>query len=151
MRKITMGFRGWIRNPTPLLAGLALTAFAANYASAQDAACPLPGQKPSLVVQLFFGQSIKNRGPVTRKEWDAFLLQTVTPRFPDGFTVYDSYGQWRDTATHKVTREKSKVIFIITEQTDQIRASIEEVSDAYRKRFRQQSVAVVTNPGCSAF
>ena len=29
--------------------------------------------------------------------WDAFLADTVTPRFPDGLTVLDARGQWRDS------------------------------------------------------
>jgi len=133
------------------LAGLAVAAAMAKNGMAQESSCPLPGQKPTLVVQLFFGQSIKNRGPVTQKEWNAFLKRTVTPRFPDGFTVYDAYGQWRDSETHHVTREKSKVIVIATADTAPVRANITDVSDAYRKLFHQQSVAIVTNSGCSAF
>ncbi len=146
-----MGIQKICRMITSGLAGLALTITVCAHALAQDLSCPLPGQKPTLVVQLFFGQSIANRGPVTQKEWNSFLLHTVTPRFPDGFTVYNAYGQWLNPDTHHVTRENSKVIVILTANTAPVRASITELSDAYRTQFRQQSVAIVTNPGCSAF
>jgi hypothetical protein len=141
-----------LRNRTAsVIIGLAVALTVAQNARAQDAACPLTGQKPAMVVQMFFGQSIRNRGPVTRKEWDAFLRSTVTPHFPDGFTVYDGYGQWMNPDTHVVAREKSKVIVIATEDTPQVRDGINDVAAVYRKRFRQQAVGVLTNPGCIAF
>lgn len=142
-----MGFHPLCRR----LAGLTVALAVGGNALAQEAACPLPDQKPTLVVQMFFGQSIRNRGPVTKKEWNAFLRQTVTPRFPDGFTVYDAYGQWLDTEKHIVTRENSKVIQIATANTEPVRAGIAEISDAYRKRFRQQAVAIVSTAGCASF
>jgi hypothetical protein len=146
-----MGIQKIFHMITPGLAGLAFAITVSANAVAQDLSCPLPGQKPTLVVQLFFGQSIANRGPVTPREWNSFLLHTVTPRFADGFTVYNAYGQWLDTETHRVTRENSKVIVILTADTAPVRANITELSDIYRKQFHQQSVAIVTNPGCSAF
>ena len=139
---------------TMLVAMLSAAAICTE-AVADEAPCPLPGQAPTLVVQMFFGQSIKNRGPVTRREWNDFLRQTVTPRFPDGLTVYDAYGQWLDRDTnrnaHHVTRENSKVIMIATQNTDAVRESIMAISDTYRKRFHQQSVAIVSNMACVAF
>lgn len=104
-----------------------------------------------LVVQMFFGQSIKNRGPVTKQEWNSFLRQTVTPHFPDGFTVYDAYGQWQDRDTHRVTRENAKVIQIAVENTAEVRDGIAAISDTYRKRFQQQSVAILSNTTCAVF
>ena len=133
------------------LVGSVLAITVGTNALAQDLSCPLPSQKPTLMIQLFFGQSIKNRGPVTKREWNSFLLHTVTPRFPDGFTVYDAYGQWLNPDTHNVTRENSKVIVIAAADTAPVRANISEVSDVYRKLFLQQSVAIVTNSACSAF
>jgi hypothetical protein len=118
-------------------------------AAAEESSCPLENQQPMLIVQMFFGQSIRNRGPVTVKEWNSFLRQTVTPRFPDGFTVYDGYGQWLDTKTHAVVREKAKVVVIATQEM--ARKSLLEIAETYRKQFDQQSVGIVTNSGCGAF
>jgi hypothetical protein len=133
------------------LAALLATAIFCTTAAADEAPCPLPGQAPALLVQMYFGQSIANRGPVTRKEWDDFLRHTVTPRFPDGFTVYDAYGQWQDRETHQIARERSKVIEVATENTESVRESITTISDAYRKRFHQQSVAIFSHLACVAF
>lgn len=35
---------------------------------------------------------------VSDEDWRAFLAAEVTPRFPDGLTVIDAAGQWRDGA-----------------------------------------------------
>ena len=45
--------------------------------------------------QLFFGRSNAGGEVVSDETWAAFLADTVTPRFPDGFTVVDGAGQWR--------------------------------------------------------
>jgi hypothetical protein len=120
-------------------------------ARADEAACPVAGERPMLVVQLFFGQSVKGRRPVTAKEWQAFLRDSATKLLPQGFTVYDAAGQWRDPATHRVGREQTKVIEAATEDTAAARAGIEALREAYRARFKQQSVGIVTNEGCGGF
>ena len=35
------------------------------------------------------------------------------PRFPEGLTVYNTAGQWRDRASKKIMREPSKVVKIV--------------------------------------
>ena len=104
-----------------------------------------------LVTQLFFGLSVKGRGPVTPKEWQGFLRRNVAPRFPDGFTVYDAHGQWLEPMTHSVVRENSKVMIIAAEDTAEVRVKITEVADLYRKVFHQLSVGVITSRECAAF
>jgi hypothetical protein len=124
---------------------------AAIDANAQTESCPLAGQKPMIVVQLFFGLSVPHRGPVTAKEWNSFLQQTVTPRFPEGFTVYDAYGQSWNPVTRSVGREKTKILLIAIVDTAPARAKIAEVADEYRGTFHQRSVGIVTSPSCGAF
>jgi hypothetical protein len=124
---------------------------AATEVNAQSESCPLAGQKPMMIVQLFFGVSVPHRGPVTAKEWSSFLRDTVTPRFPDGFTVYDAYGQWLNPATHALGREKSKVVLIAVDDTPTARAKITEVTDHYKETFHQHAVGVLTSPSCGAF
>ena len=47
-------------------------------------------------------------------EWQDFLATSVTPRFPDGFTVLDGHGQWLERKTHRVIAEISTVVEIVT-------------------------------------
>jgi len=119
--------------------------------AAQELSCPLANEKPMLVTQLFFGLSVKGRGPVTRREWTAFVRQNVAPRFPAGFTVYAAEGQWLDPVSHAAVRENSKIMIIAAEDTAEVRTKIAEVSDLYRKAFHQQSVGVITRRECAAF
>jgi hypothetical protein len=119
--------------------------------SAEELSCSLASEKPMLVTQLFFGLSIKGRGPVTPHEWNEFLRRDVTPRFPDGFTVYEAEGQWQNPASHAVVRERSKIMIIAAEDSAEVRTKISEVSDLYRSTFHQQAVGVITHRECAAF
>jgi len=64
----------------------ALLCVHAATASGQAPACS-PPQKPMLDIELLLG-----RGTAGDARWRQFLAREVTPRFPDGLTVYDTYG-----------------------------------------------------------
>lgn len=119
--------------------------------AAQELSCPLANEKPMLVTQLFFGLSVKGRGPVTPQEWRAFVQRNVAPRFPDGFTVYDAQGEWRDPVSRSVVRENSKVVILALEDTAGARLKITEVSELYRKAFHQDAVGIISSRECAAF
>lgn len=78
--------------------------------------------------------------------WRAFLDAEVTPRFPDGFSVLDAYGQWRGRDTGHIGRLASKVIVILHPDTPGDRARIEEVRRAFKTRFGHDSVLRATGP-----
>jgi hypothetical protein len=59
----------------------------------------------------------------------------VTPRFPDGLTVYETTGQWRDPATKAVTRERSRVLRIIV-PADTARDKIDAVAGGLQEAIR---------------
>lgn len=42
--------------------------------------------------QLFMGRSTTDGNIVNDADWDSFLVDIVTPRFPDGLTVLDGKG-----------------------------------------------------------
>ena len=85
--------------PTPrllALAALCLAALALLACGGEDEApCP-EGSDRYAEYQLLLGRSTSDGGEVSEEEWLAFLADTVTPRFPDGLTVLDAAGQWRD-------------------------------------------------------
>jgi len=58
--------------------------------------CRLPAEEQMLVAELFFSRGIDGREPLTDAEWAEFAAQTITPDIPDGFTVFDGEGQWRN-------------------------------------------------------
>jgi hypothetical protein len=134
--------------PTTLLvAGLVLAAVAS--AAAQSIDCRIG--KPQQVAELLFGRKIGDRVGVSEADWARFLDREITPRFPDGLTVLEGRGQWRDPARKTIVREPSKVVEIVLPgQADDL-DRIVAIAAAYKKRFRQQSVAVIVRPACVSF
>lgn len=103
-------------------------------------------QKLWLVADLLFG-----RNGVSEARWARFLAIEVTPRFPDGFTVLDGRGQWRAPNSEKIARERSKVVMIAMPPHPDNNARLQAVIDAYKTRFKQQSVGLIVRPACVAF
>lgn len=91
---------------------------------------------------LYFGMALGDGGKVSDEGWSDFLTNVVTPRFPDGFTVVDAYGQWRDTAVANapIVRETTKILIVVHPATAEAEASVAEVKSIYRDLFAQQSV-----------
>jgi Protein of unknown function (DUF3574) len=87
---------------------------------------------------LYFGLA-RPKGSVSELEWQIFLRDEVTRRFPDGLTVWEAEGQWR-TPAGGVDHERSKVLLLVHPETVAARQSVQSVIEAYRKAFDQQSV-----------
>jgi hypothetical protein len=113
--------------------------------------CVLPTEQRILVAELFFGRNVKGRGPVSDAEWARFAADTITPNFPDGFTVLDGYGQWRNPATGVIARDPTKILLVAAKRGPDLADRLNAVMDAYKSRFRQQSVGIITRDSCAAF
>ena len=87
---------------------------------------------------LYFGMA-RPKGTVTELEWQVFLRDEVTKRFPDGLTVWEAEGQWR-TPAGTIDHEQSKVLLLVHLDTVPARQSVQAVIEAYRKTFEQESV-----------
>jgi hypothetical protein len=137
---------------TVLRLSLALTAALwAGHGAFAAAACPFAGQKALLAVHIFMGQSLPTGGTVTAQQWDDFLKKTVTPLFPEGLTVYSTYGQYQNPTTKVITREPSKDVFVDGVDTATLRSHVTKVAAAWKKQFKQQSVGIVTSTECMVF
>jgi hypothetical protein len=126
------------------LAIAAIVVCHAGRAAAQGVTCTAP-QAAMLDVELLLGR----KGGDAR--WRAFLAREVTPRFPDGLTVYETTGQWRDPARNLILRERSRVLRIIVPADAAPRDKVEAVAEAYKKQFQQKSVGIVMRPACVSF
>ena len=104
-----------------------------------------------LVAELFFGRNIKGRAPLTDVEWSEFAAQTITPNFPDGFTVFDGEGQWRNPRTGYIARDPTKILLVAARRTPDLARRLSAVIDAYKAKFRQQSVGLITRDSCAMF
>ena len=87
---------------------------------------------------LYFGRT-RPKGSVSELEWQIFLRDEVTSRFPDGLTVWEAEGQWR-TPAGSIDHEQSKVLLLVHPDTAAARQSVMAVIQTYRKTFEQQSV-----------
>jgi len=87
---------------------------------------------------LYFGLA-RPKGSVSELEWQIFLRDEVTRRFPDGLTVWGAEGQWK-TASGRIDHEQSKVLLLVHPDTTAARQSVQAVIETYRKTFDQESV-----------
>jgi hypothetical protein len=117
---------------------------------AQGLSCNAP-QKPMLEISLMFGRNIGGELGVSEELWSEFVASEITPRFPDGLTVDDAVGQWRDTETARIVKEPSKDVRVIVPAGADIQEKIDAIVAAYKQRFHQQAVAVVIRPACASF
>jgi len=117
---------------------------------AQELSCGEP-QKPMLEIDLMFGRNIGGQLGVSEELWSDFVAKEITPRFPDGLTVDDAVGQWRDLATNKIVKEPSKDVQLIVPAGAEVKEKIDAIVAAYKQRFQQQAVGVVMRPACVSF
>jgi hypothetical protein len=115
------------------------------------AGCLLKSERPMVEAQLFFGRDIVGRGPVSDSEWNDFAASYLARNFPDGFTVSDGSGNWRDPKSGETIREGTKIVSIVTRNSRALPLKLKRVMESYRTLFHQQSVGVVTREVCAAF
>ncbi|KAB2919530.1 MAG: DUF3574 domain-containing protein [Hyphomicrobiaceae bacterium] len=101
-------------------------------------------------LDLLFGLGLKDGSRVSEGDWQAFVDGEVTPRFPDGLTMLDGKGQWRNSAG-VVTREPSRVLMVWYRPAAGSEAAIEAIRSAYKARFGQESVMRVDGTSCVSF
>jgi hypothetical protein len=119
-------------------------------------ACAQPGGppvctaplKPAMAIDLYFGRDKPSGGEVTDAEWGAFVTEVVTSRFPDGLSVFDSSGQYREP-TGRIVRERSKRLVVIVFDAPAHKAKVIEIVETYKQRFGQYSVFRVEQPVCA--
>jgi len=90
--------------------------------------------------RLFFGLH-GSAGMVSERDWDVFLAEIVTPRFPDGLTVFEASGQWRGRAS-RLEQEPARVVEIVHDDSPNARSFINQIVTVYKARYQQQSVMV---------
>ncbi len=108
-------------------------------------------QKSQQVAELIFGRSIGGRIEVSEAQWMQFVDDEITSRFPDGLTVFDAAGQWRDQTSNKITREPSKIVLIVLPGNAEDFPRLNEIAEAYKRSFGQQSVGMILRPACVSF
>jgi hypothetical protein len=114
------------------------------------AGVPLPaGCRGQVEYRLYFGADSPS-GEVSAAQWAAFLQDSLTPRFPEGLTVYNARGQWRD-GNGRIAGEETHVVEILRDGTPDDDARVATVAREYRERFNQESVLSTRKPARACF
>jgi hypothetical protein len=105
------------------------------------------GLHPASRIDLYFGLDVPGRKPVSPEEWRQFADAILTPAFPDGFTVVEATGVWRNPKTNAVTHEGARVVTAV----NGIPTAAQKAAGAYRAQFHQDSVGITQTHVCAAF
>lgn len=108
------------------------------------------GLMPVVEARLFFGDQIAGGGMVSAAQWQQFLDSEVTPRFPEGFAVLTTSGQWRGS-NGVIARETGHELVIIFAPAAAPAPTVDAIRTAYKRRFMQESVLLAESPACAGF
>jgi hypothetical protein len=117
----------------------------------QTALCASPSGTPMTVFELFFGRSVRGDGEVSDQAWNDFLEQVVTPNLPNGYTVFDAVGAWRNPATGHTVHERTKVLLVALPVDAASAAAVARIRSAYQVQFHQMLVGMTVAPACGSF
>lgn len=103
--------------------------------------------------KLFFGLGLADHPDqgVSEARWREFLDHEVTPRFPDGLSVLEVYGQWQGKNQTAPERLRTKCIMIDYPDSAEARGKIDAIRSAWKKLTGDQSVMRVTVPADVSF
>src|SRR3712207_3136364 len=104
-----------------VLLALAPRGHAQQRAAADAAVCAPEGVVQSRTT-LYFGLA-RPKGTISEKQWKLFVREEITPRFPQGFTVWQADGQWRG-ADGQIARERAKVLLLVHAGTLSVRDAL---------------------------
>jgi Protein of unknown function (DUF3574) len=99
---------------------------------------------------VYFGRNRPGGGSVSDAEWQGFLNEVVTPRFPAGLTVVQATGQWRGQSG-VVEQERSEIVTLLHAGDEAARRSVEAIAGEYKRRFQQEAVLRERTPTCARF
>lgn len=100
--------------------------------------------------ELFFGLSRASGETVSEEQFQEFIDNEITPRFPDGLTLLSGTGQFR-SGNGTIVKEGSKLLILLYRSGKHSDRAVEEVRDAYKGAFQQESVLRVDEASCVSF
>ena len=107
------------------------------------------GTERSVNEVVYFGTAMPN-GVVTSDDWAQFLSTSVTPRFPEGLTVWQASGQWK-AADGAIVREASFVLNLLHPDDERSESAVRAIAAEYKSRFSQDAVLRVKSHACISF
>ena len=99
---------------------------------------------------VYFGRNRPEGGTVSDTDWQRFLNEVVTPRFPAGFSVVEAAGQWRGRSG-AVEHERTEMLTVLHSDSETDRRAVAELAAEYKRRFHQEAVLRERTPACARF
>ena len=94
------------------------------------------------VKTLIFGRAIGTKGiNVSEKQWRSFLTNSVSERFPDGYTVNNGEGHW------KGGDEESNSLVFACKDTPKNKKKLTQIVTEYCRKFNQDGVLKINSNG----
>jgi Protein of unknown function (DUF3574) len=100
--------------------------------------------------ELFFGLS-RPGGVISDEEFQGFVNDSVTTRFPDGLTLLAGAGQFRDSTGTTIAEGSKLVILLYPARKRDAHELIEAIRTEYKAKFEQQSVLRADDRSCVSF
>jgi Protein of unknown function (DUF3574) len=113
-----------------------------------------PGRTSGWVdTRLYFGLGPADHPEqgVSEAQWRDFLDKEVTPRFPEGLSVVDVYGQWQGEKGPAPERLRSKLLIVDYQDSPENRDKVEAIRSAWKRHTGDMSVLRVTQPADVSF
>lgn len=107
------------------------------------------GQKKSVSETLYFGTGTPD-GQISDEQWQTFVDNVITPRFPQGLSIWTAYGQWQSVAGN-IIQEDSYVLNVIHDGESASGVAIAEIMNNYKNQFQQEAVLRVESAVCVSY
>lgn len=116
----------------------------------QTIACGPSGGTPYVRTELYFGLAKPDGSAVSAAEFQSFVDQDISPRFPAGLTVLDGAGHYRNARGERV-EEGTKILVLLYPPSAADSLAVERIRAAYRARFQQESVLRADGQACVSY
>lgn len=94
---------------------------------------------------LYFGQSRPDGSFIAENEWTTFKENQISRVFPEGCTIINAKGNWRDPETKKIISEPTYMVIYFYKKSSQKSKQIDSLRNLYKRIFIQQSVLRTDN------
>ena len=95
--------------------------------------------------ELCFGLSADSgKTVISDQQWQEFRDEMITPRFFEGYTVFEAEGHWRSGA--ETFTEPSKILMVVAPDSKDTQNKLDDIMNAYIQRFRQDAVLQIKSP-----
>ena len=113
--------------------------------------CHPGGGQAMRIFDLYFGRSVSGHTSVSDSEWRDFRDHVITPALPDGYTVLDGQGAWRNPRSNTTISEATKILVVALPDAPESQGVINGIRSTWQHRFHQYVVGMTVQTGCGSF